>query len=135
MKLFSTGTNDTKISIALLVLRCVAGLSMALNHGLGKLENFAKYSETFSDPFGVGSQLSLIMAVFAEFFCGIFIAFGFATRFTVIPLIITMLTAFFIIHSSDPFSTKEMAFLYLVMFTTIFIIGPGKYSVDKLINK
>ena len=135
MKIFAIGTAENKTSIAMLLLRLVAGLTMAFSHGLGKLEKYTNGVDSFPDPFGVGSQLSLILAIFAELFCGIFIAVGFATRFTVIPLIITMATAFFIIHGGDPFGDKEMSFIYLVMYIVIFIVGPGKYSVDKLISK
>jgi len=135
MKLFAIGTTDNKVSIAMLVLRLVSGLTMAFSHGLGKMENYSKAVDSFPDPFGLGSQLSVILAIFAELFCGVLIAVGFATRFTVIPLIITMATAFFIIHGGDAFGDKEMSFIYLAMYLVIFIIGPGKYSVDKLISK
>jgi putative oxidoreductase len=99
------------------------------------MENYSKAVDSFPDPFGIGSQLSVILAIFAELLCGVLIAVGFATRFTVIPLIITMATAFFIIHGGDAFGDKEMSFIYLAMYLVIFIIGPGKYSVDKLISK
>lgn len=135
MKLFEIDTTDNRTSIAMLLLRLVAGLTMAFGHGLGKMENYSAAVDSFPDPFGAGSQLSLILAIFAELFCGIFVAVGFATRYTAIPLIITMATAFFIIHGSDPFAKQEMSFLYMGMFLVIFIIGPGKYSVDKLISK
>lgn len=135
MRIFTVGTTDNTTSIGLLLLRLVAGLTMAFSHGLGKLEKYDKLVETFPDPFGLGSQLSVILAIFAELFCGLFIALGFATRYTVIPLIITMATAFFIIHSDDPFAKQEMSLIYLVMYIIIFIIGPGKYSIDKLISK
>lgn len=135
MKIFGIGTADNKVSMGMLLLRLVSGLTMAFNHGLGKMENYGAAVDSFPDPIGVGSQLSLILAIFAELFCGIFIAVGFATRYTVIPLIITMATAFFIIHGDDPFAKQEMSFIYLAMYLVIFIVGPGKYSVDKLISK
>ena len=135
MKLFSIGTNDTKVSIALLLIRLISGLAMAFSHGLGKLQNFSNSADSFPDPFGVGSQLSMILAIFAEFFCGIFVALGFATRLTLVPLIITMATAFFVIHGSDPFAKQEMSLIYLIMYIAILVAGPGKYSVDKFINK
>ena len=135
MKLFGIGTSDNKASLGMLLLRLVAGFTMAFNHGLGKMENYSSAVDSFPDPFGVGSQFSLLLAIFAELFCGIFIAVGFATRYTVIPLIITMATAFFIIHGDDPFAKQEMSFIYLAMYLVIFIVGPGKYSVDKLISK
>ena len=39
---------------------------------------------------------------------------GLFTRQAVIPLIITMLVAIFVIHGDDPFKDKEMAILYLI---------------------
>ena len=135
MKLFAIGTADNKSSLAMLVLRLVSGLTMAFGHGLGKMENYSDAVDSFPDPIGIGSQLSLLLAIGAELFCGVLIAIGLATRFTVIPLIITMATAFFIIHSGDAFGDKEMSFLYLAMYLVIFIVGPGKYSVDNMIKK
>lgn len=135
MKLFSIGTNDTKTSLALLLIRIVSGMGIVFNHGLMKLENYGTKVDNFPDPLGVGSQVSLILAIFAEFFCGIFITLGFATRFTVIPLIITMATAFFIIHGSDPFAHRELALIYMTLFLVVFILGPGKYSIDNFFKK
>jgi putative oxidoreductase len=134
MKLFAIGTSDTKTSVALLLLRVVAGISIVVNHGLMKLQNYSAMSDKFPDPIGVGSQLSLTLALGAEFFCGILLILGFATRLIAIPLIITMLTAFLIIHSADPFSMKELPLLFMTMFTVVLIMGPGKYSVDSLIK-
>jgi putative oxidoreductase len=42
-----------------------------------------------------------------------------------------MIVAAFIVHFDDPFKNKELALLYLAGFLIIFIIGPGKYSLDK----
>jgi len=135
MKLFSTGSKYTKISLALLILRLVAGLTMAFSHGYGKLMGFADKADSFPDPIGLGSEVALILAIFGEFFCGIFVALGVATRLSAIPVIITMLVAFAVIHGDDPFAKQEMSLLFLAMFTTIFVAGPGKYSVDNYISK
>lgn len=45
----------------------------------------------------------------------------------------TMGVAFFVIHGNDPFSLKELAFVYLVIFILMYIAGPGKFSLDRLI--
>lgn len=135
MKLFVIGTADHRTSIAMLILRLVAGLSMAFSHGLGKLQNYSAAADSFPDPFGVGSQLSLMLAIGAEFFCAVLVAIGLATRFTAIPLIITMATAFFVIHSGDAFGDKELSLIYMTVFLVIALIGPGKYSVDNFIKK
>lgn len=135
MKLFSVGTTDRNVSLGILILRLFSGLTMAFGHGLGKLQNYGAASETFPDPMGVGSNLSLILAISAELLCGVLLAIGFATRLVAIPLFITMVVAFFVIHSADPFGTKELAFIYMAMYLVIFITGPGKYSVDSMIKK
>ena len=71
----------------------------------------------------------------AEVVAAILLILGLGTRFVLIPLIITMLVAFFIVHADDPFSKKELALLYLIPFISLFLTGPGKYSLDALIFK
>ena len=45
---------------------------------------------------------------------------------------VTMAVAFFIVHGSDPFAKKELAFLFLMVFTTLFIGGGGAYTAPTL---
>ena len=119
-----------RFDIGMFLLRVTAGLLMMLAHGWGKLSNYSTYLETFGDPLGFGSAVSLTLAVFAEFFCSIAVVFGLLTRLSVIPLMITMMTAAFIVHADDPFGKQEFPILFLLVFLTIFIMGPGKYSLD-----
>jgi putative oxidoreductase len=44
-----------------------------------------------------------------------------------------MAVAFFIVHGADDFSTKELGFLYLGIFVSLFFTGPGKFSADRAI--
>ncbi|MFD2035088.1 DoxX family protein [Belliella marina] len=120
--------------IALLVLRAGAGLMMA-THGWAKLSDFSANLQTFPDLIGLGSAVSLQLVIFAEFFCALFLAIGFLTRLSLIPLIITMCVAAFIAHGGDPFSVQEMSLLYLTVFVSLFLLGPGKWSVDGQIKK
>lgn len=116
--------------LALLLLRLAFGGLMLFAHGLGKLLNFPARMETFSDPLGVGSQVSLALAVFAEVFCALAVMAGFRTRIAAIPLVITMFVAGFIVHAQDPWAKTEFALLYLVAFAAIALAGPGRYSLD-----
>ncbi len=43
--------------------------------------------------------------------------------------------AFFMVHAGDPFGKKELAFVYLVIFTALALTGPGRFSLDGLIRK
>ena len=119
------------LDLGLLFLRLNIGLSMLMAHGFPKYQKYAKLSAIFPDPFGLGSALSLSLVIFAELFCSLLLILGVWTRFTLIPLIITMGTAFFIIHADDPFKKKELAFIYLIAYITLFLLGSGKYALAK----
>lgn len=134
-KLFSTRCSDGAFSFAMLVLRLGVGFLMLVNHGLDKLMHFAEKAPRFADPFGVGSTTSLSMAVFAEFFCSVFIILGLFTRLAVIPLIITMGVALFYAHKGQAFGDGEMAALYLTAYIALLFTGPGSASLDKFIGK
>lgn len=117
--------------LGLLILRLSAGLVMLIFHGFPKMQNFAEMSTRFPDPIGLGSTLSLGLAVFAEVFCAALLALGLFSRMALIPLIITMAVAFFIVHAADPFKQKELAFMFLTLYAGLFLTGPGKYSVQE----
>lgn len=119
----------------LLILRVFVGVTMLASHGWGKMMKLITGDTGFADVFGIGETASLILAVFAEVLCSLFIALGLFTRATLIPLIITMLVAVFVIHGDDPFGKKEFGLLYLIPYITLLLTGPGKYSIDKLILK
>jgi putative oxidoreductase len=117
--------------LGLLLLRLASGGIMAYSHGWGKLQKMLGGDMSFADPIGVGEELSLILTVFAEFACGILVALGLFTRAALIPLIVTMWVAVFIIHADDPFGKQEFGLLYLTPYLALYFTGPGKYSVDK----
>ncbi|CAN5208140.1 DoxX family protein [soil metagenome] len=130
--LFSPRPLNTDLFI--LLLRLVFG-GMFIYFGYGKLVGFNEMLPMFGDIIGIGAKPSLILVVFAEFFCGIFVALGLLTRLSVIPIFITMIVAFFIAHAEDPFAMKHAAFVYMLLSVVIFVGGSGRYSVDALIFK
>ena len=104
---------------------------MAINHGFPKLlKLFGQGPIKFADVFGMGPTASLTLAVLAEFVAGILIAMGLLTRLSTIPAMFTMAVAAFVIHGPDPFSRKESALIFLLMYFVIFLIGPGRLSLD-----
>lgn len=119
-----------KLDFGLLVLRLGVGGLMLFAHGWDKLVHFQSVKAHFPDPIGLGSTVALSLVVFAEFFCALAVCLGLLTRYVVVPLIITMAVAAFIIHADDPFAKKEFALLYLIPFLSLFFTGPGKYSLD-----
>jgi putative oxidoreductase len=125
-------TPEVTRDIGLLVFRVVFGGLMLIQHGYSKLTGFSEKAAAFPDPIGVGSEVSLAMAVSAEFFCAALVVVGLATRIAAIPLIITMAVAAFYIHGADPLADKELALLYGTAFLTLFLSGPGRLSLDRV---
>jgi len=120
--------------LGLLLLRIISGAVM-ITHGNPKLQKILQGDLQFGDPIGIGQVPSLYLATFAEFLCAILVIIGLYTRLSLIPLIINMATAFFIVHSADDFGIKELSLLFLGMFLVLFLTGPGRYSVDNKLNK
>lgn len=132
--LFPIKPNGTYISFILLIDRIIFGV-LLMNHGIEKWSNYQELSAVFPDPLGIGSPLSLGLAIFGEMVCSMAFIVGFLYRLAMIPMIFTMCIAFFIVHGHDPFAVKELAFVYLVVFVLMYIIGPGKFAIDHWIAK
>ena len=119
---------------SVLLIARVAIAVLMLVHGLPKLVMlFSREPIAFPGVMGMSPEVSLLLAVFSEVVCSILILFGIGTRLAVLPLIATMLVAVFYFHLGDPFASKELGLLYLVVYVLLFITGSGKYSADKLL--
>lgn len=96
--------------------------------------DFSALQAHFYSFMGIGPRFSLILTIFAEVFCSLFVILGLFTRLTVIPPIIVMLVAIFSIHANQPFAQAELAVVYGSAFLAILFCGPGKISVDGMIR-
>lgn len=133
--LTSTKNNPLITDIVLLFIRIFIGFAM-LSHGFPKLQLLFSGEEIkFFDIFGMGAKSSLVVAIFAEFVCSIFIILGLFTRIAVFFLVITMAVAGLFIHSTDLFATRELSLLYLSVYLLILAVGPGRFSIDAMISK
>ena len=64
---------ERNLSLGLLILRLGTAGYLA-THGWGKLQMLlAGQHEMFGDPIGIGSKLSLLLVVFAEFVCALLV--------------------------------------------------------------
>lgn len=116
--------------VSLLVFRVLVSFFMFYGHGMGKLMNVFSGNFEFGDPIGLGPTVSLILAAFAEGICSLLIIAGLYTRAAALVLVINMSVAFLFVHLTQSFDRMEMALLYLVIFLTVFLLGPGKHSLD-----
>lgn len=132
--LFPTYYDDSRsYSVLVLVVRLFFGL-LFLSHGYDKLMSHAAMSYLFADPLGIGSTLSFWMVVFSELVCSFALIFGILQRIVLIPMMLTMCVAFFVVHGADAFQVRELSFVYLIVFVILYITGPGQYSFDAMIG-
>lgn len=108
---------------------------MLLTHGWSKITHFSERLNSFADPVGLGPAVSLQLVIFAEFFCAIFLIFGFMSRIILIPIIINMAVIVLIVHGGSGFGKQELAMIYLLVFIVLLFLGPGKLSLDGKILK
>ena len=120
------------MSIFILFLRIFFGVLFFV-HGLDKMMNFSELSLTYPDVLGFGSYTTLMVAIFTEFCCSLFLIAGLLVRIMVIPMIVAMAVAFFDIHDAI-LSQGELSLIYLVVFIILYFVGPGKFSLDYLID-
>lgn len=115
----------------LLAARIIFG-GLLMSHGIAKWQNFDALSAAFPDPLGVGSGVSLALAIFGEVVCSVGFIAGLFYRLALIPMIFTMCVAFFAVHGGDPFAARELALAYLSVYVLMYAAGPGLYAADTL---
>lgn len=121
--------------LGLLLMRLWAGFAMFYGHGWGKLMTFSDQVAKRDGFLGMPGELAASLLVLSEGLCAVLLGIGLATRIVSVPLLITMGVAAFIAHGGDPFGDKELALFYGTAYLMFFFTGPGKYSVDYLIDK
>lgn len=136
MKKILVSNKSWGVNLAILLLRVTFGATMLFGHGLSKWGKLFGGGEIkFLDPLGIGAVASLGLTVFSEVVCSALLILGLLTRFALIPLIITMGVALFMVHANDAFGTQEKSILYLAVYLVLFIQGSGKYSFDGLLKR
>jgi putative oxidoreductase len=129
--LFATNTSTVTMSVGLLVLRAAA-LSLFLKHGLEKLTGYSTMVQHFPDPIHIGAHAGLAFALLSDGICSVLVMIGLATRPAAAIILINVLTAFFFVHHAAYFSNAhvELVALYIIIFATLLVTGPGRFSVD-----
>lgn len=96
--------------------------------------------EMFFFPFNViPVELSWFLATWAELLGAVAIAVGFATRFFSFTLIILTIVAWASVHAGNGYNVCDNGFklplMYLLMFIPLLFSGPGKASIDYMIDR
>lgn len=128
-KLLSTNYSDMAFNFAMLALRTGLGIVM-LPHGYQKLVHFAEYRTKFFSLLGMGSTLSISLAIFAELICSIFLIFGLFTRSAALVLALHICVIIFKVNTGSILGKSEFELTLLLGFFTLLLVGGGKYSVE-----
>ena len=120
--------------MALLFFRVVISGAL-MTHGYGKMVRLLEGNIWGRTHLFFNEEISMALVAFAEFICPLFVAIGLGTRLFTIPIIYTFIIIVFDVHLDDPFSKMEKGMLFLASYVLIFLLGPGKFSVDNQISK
>jgi putative oxidoreductase len=124
--------------LALLVLRVWMGTSLFLRHGMEKLFGSPDAVSHFPDPLHVGSYASFTVSTISDGLCSILVALGLATRCSALLIFGNIFVAWSLVVHFQFFakgvSPGEAIVLYLGGFITIALAGPGRFSIDAVID-
>ena len=146
--LFGCGTRDITASVGILALRLIFGLMMLFGHGIPKLKKFDAivengfYTPDFFPFTWMNKAVSLGTAAGIEVGASILIIIGLGSRWAAFLLGFTMVVAAFAFLGNAPWfaapglsDTREPALMYLAVMIGLILAGPGRYSLDALIDK
>ena len=103
---------------------------MMLSHGVPKALDYDMLVQSFPDPLNVGTEMSVMLILFAEVGCSVLLLLGVFGRFASATLFIAMMVAAFAHHLNDPWATRELPLLYAAVYASLTFTGPGSFSID-----
>lgn len=136
-----TDTNNRFRDLGILLLRLGTGMIFIFIHGLGKIkggpELWTKLGGAMSN-FGITFLPAVwgFMSAFTEFFVPMFIIIGLFYRPAALLLAFNMIvatTSHF--HNLDPWGRIAYPMMMAIVFVSMFLMGPGKFSVEEYIKR
>ena len=108
-------------------------------HGYGKLAHLGTTAEQFAYWKIPLPYAGAVAAGTAETVCGGLLLVGVASRIITLPLIFTMIVAYFTAHADDVTSIFTFVtappFLNLLTCVLVLVFGPGVFSLDWLLGR
>jgi len=125
-RLIGAGAPD----LGLLYARLAGALLLLTVHGLPKLAHWRTELAHIDDPLGMGPQLTLACALFAEIVCPVLVALGLFTRLACLPVVFLLAVSMVLVHPDWTLEQGQFGWLLLIVFGTLALAGAGRYSVD-----
>lgn len=118
------------LSVATTFARVLLG-ALLINHGsskvFGGMTDMIQHLDSLGWPL---ATLQAYMAAYTEFLGGVFLVVGLFTRFASFVNIGLFTIIVFIFHGADAFNDQEPGLLFLTLSILVFLLGPGRLSVD-----
>lgn len=133
--LLSAYSTGNRLDFGLLLLRLFFALPLTIRHGWPTLFNWWKGEISYPDPLGLGENLTMLIMGSIESFCATFVVLGLFARISAFFVASGFTVAVLVVHGADTFAVKELAYMYMAGFWSVFLLGSGKFSLDSLIFK
>jgi putative oxidoreductase len=127
--------SSNSFHLVMLFFRVIVSVQLIVVHGLKKIGVSVAEAELIPNPLHLPEKINQYFAISSNLVFPILIILGLLTRLAILPVLAVTLTGYFIVHWSDPLLTKDIPFMYSLIFLLLFFLGPGKYSIDYFINK
>ena len=128
-------SSEHNFHLSILIFRIALSLQLMIVHGLKKIGIGVEEAEKIPNPVHLPEWLNNLFGISSNLFFPVLVIFGLFTRIAVLPILAVTLSGYFILHWNDPLLVSDMPFMYSLAFLLLFVIGPGKYSIDNSINK
>lgn len=142
-RLFSVGQNSRIVDSTLLLLRIMVMSSLIYHHGTDKIPDWNMLTHKPElNVLGLGGVASVFFATFSDLVCASLVLIGLATRIASFFCAICVFAVVFIINQSlsPPYwplqhhDHAELGWLYLAVSLSLMILGPGRYSLDEVLQ-
>jgi putative oxidoreductase len=155
-RLFHVDENSKATDIGLLIIRVTVGACIFFHHGQEKFTHYHVLLTHPLDPIGIGVVPSVIFAGFSDGICSLLVLLGLFSRYTAFVNLVCLDAVWWLmdhglqhllnlpiaqgarsarslhpLHSIPNYMNVSM---YILAFLVIFIAGPGRYSLDKLLE-
>lgn len=129
------GGATRRADLGLLALRVVAGLALALAHGLGKAPPSARFVSRVAEMGFPAPEVFAWMAASAELGGGLLLALGLLTRPAALLVFGNMVVVVAMAHAGDPFGDREKGLLFAAAALCLLLTGAGRFSLDALLRR